>query len=47
MLEAGVRGGGTITETNIDEIVDVNHVGRHVVGPLENLRADVDEKCVG
>jgi len=47
LLEARVGGGGTIKKANIDEVRDVDHVGRYVVCPLENLWTDVNKECVG
>ena len=38
---------GNVIEANVEEGLEVNHVGGHVVGPLEDLGSDVDEEGVG
>jgi hypothetical protein len=43
---AGVVGGNHVSVRSIEEGVQVDHVARHVVGPFEDLRADVDKKGI-
>ena len=40
-------GGGDVVEADVEERVEGDHVSRHVVGPFEDLWADVDEEGVG
>jgi hypothetical protein len=43
---AGIIGGDDIAVGNIEKGVEMNHVARHVVGPLKDLGANIDKEGI-
>lgn len=46
LAASGVGGWGSLRVCQICEGVELDHVGRHVVGPFENLWSDVDQEGI-